>query len=365
MPNKPSMPREANYVGQNQSTRLTPAQSRRTKHKEGLGATGGPLLSQQFQPMSAIKRMGSVDAGAHATVGEDLIPMKQDEVAEGDGDTEDYPALINAMKTGGVKAIPPVHVDTTSAINSDYGSRAYSPKSNMSLGNGGHRVAIAHDLGWKAMPVTSYKDESGYGDPEFGKESYDDSGSYGNSSYGNSTGSSSSSQSASNAASSADTGLHPGDRSFVPGFTDYGGRAPGNRWHAHGRDGGQPEGEGLYTQLHGPAPHAAAAPLSDNLSQMQFGRTMMGQSTVHREAMANMNQRNQFQPRLPGMDIARFRARAGVQEPAEFTGGNASEGPMQTHFPGGGRIMTADRGTTEQRQIQAMRATHPIAALGA
>jgi hypothetical protein len=347
MTSKPPLPREANYVGQNQTTRLTPAQSRRTKHKEQLGKTGGPLLSQQFQPMSAIERMGSVDAGSDAMVGEDLIPEKQEQVEEGQGDTEDYPALIEAMKTGGVKSIPPVHVDTTSAINRSYGSDAYSPKSNMSLGNGGHRTAIAHDLGWKVMPVTPYKDESGYGDEEFGKQSYGE----GSSGWRDSSGSQ---QSASNAASSAgsssaspSSSLHPGDRSYIPGVT--GGRDPARRWHAHGRDGAIPPGEGLYSQIHGPAPHAAAAPLS-NLSPMQFGRTNLGQPTWQRAIKSVVAERNNVQPVLPGMD--HYGAQYGSHE---WSGGNASEGPMETHFPGGGRIQTADRGSIEQHVIRARR----------
>lgn len=345
-------PREANYVGQNQSTRLTPAQSRRTKHKEQLGATGGPLLSQQFQPMSAVKRMAAVDSPTVAS----LIPAKQEQVAAGEGDTEDYPALIHTMRTGGPQSIPPVHVDTISGINQSYGGgriphlSALSNQNRLALGNGGHRTAIAHDLGWKVMPVTSYKEESGYGDPEYLRENYgsDESGSYR---------SSSSSQSASNAASSAaSSSLNPGDRSFVPHHTDAGGRDPGARWHAHGRDAGHPPGEGLYSQLHGPAPRAAAAPLSANLSQQQFARTRMGgQPTWQRDIKAVVAEGKNEQPRLPGMDIAKYKPGPHGPEPAQFTGGNASEGPMATHFPGGGRIMTGDRGTTEQRVIRGQR----------
>src|ERR1700722_18765923 len=113
------LPREANYVGQNQSVKLTPAQSRRTKHKENLGATGGPLLSQQFQPMNAIKNAYAVDVAGK--VGKDLIPVKQRQVAEGDGDTDDYPLLVDTMKKQGVSSIPPVHFGTADQMNAAYG----------------------------------------------------------------------------------------------------------------------------------------------------------------------------------------------------------------------------------------------------
>src|SRR5580698_3533084 len=180
------LPREANYVGQNQSTRLTPAQSRRTKHKENLGATGGPLLSQQFTPMNTIKRAYAVDVAG--TVGKALIPEKQKQIARGEGDTADYPLLVDTMKKQGVMSIPPVHFGTVDSMNNDYGpgiphfnSLHLVGKGNKpALGNGGHRTAIASDLGWKVMHSTPDKADSGYKETQWGA---------GDSSYGDSSGS--------------------------------------------------------------------------------------------------------------------------------------------------------------------------------
>lgn len=267
------LPREANYVGQNQSVKLTPAQSRRTKHKEQLGATGGPLLSQQFEPMSQIKNAYSVDVPGK--VGPSLIPYKQEQVATGQGDTRDYPALVSAMKTGGPMSIPPVHVGTVDSINHEYGGKGdpgmpgiphlnsahLVGKGNaLTLGNGGHRTAIAADLGWKVMRATQFKGQSGYGDAEFthmgDTSASDDDGSY----------------TEQHPHDSGPAELQPGDRSYVPGQHDLDPRDnhkdPGARWHAQGPYGAKTAGKGLYSQLH-PAQPAAGAPLT-NLNQQQF-----------------------------------------------------------------------------------------------
>lgn len=298
------LPREANYVGQNQNAQLTPAQSRRTKHKEQLGATGGPLLSQQFSPMSQIKRAYSVDQAG--TVGKSLIPYKQKQVAMGEGDTEDYPALVSAMKTGGPTSIPPVHVGTVDSMNHDYGGKGDPGMPGISwlnsahlvgkgkapaLGNGGHRTAIASGLGWKVMPTTQSKDESGYSDKQFNKSS-------GSSSSG--------SGSESSSTPSVSGGLHTGDRSFVPGGhqSNVHGKDPGARWHAQGREGGRPPGEGLYSQLH-PAQPAAAAPLTNHLNSQQFAGTVQGHELIHNQARAMAADRANPQPRLPGMNTAK------------------------------------------------------------
>jgi hypothetical protein len=68
--------------------------------------------------------------------------------------------LHQAMKRGDMNTIPPVHVDTRNQINKMYGGGAGS-NAKLALGNGGHRVASAHDLGWKRMRITSHPGESG------------------------------------------------------------------------------------------------------------------------------------------------------------------------------------------------------------
>ena len=299
------LPREANYVGQNQNAQLTPAQSRRTKHKEQLGATGGPLLSQQFAPMSQIKRAYSVDQSG--TVGKSLIPLKEKQVARGEGDTKDYPALVSAMKTGGPASIPPVHIGTVDSLNHEYGGKGDPGMPGISwlnsahlvgkgkapaLGNGGHRTAIAAGLGWKAMPVTPYKDESGYSNTEFNKPSTSEE--------------SSGSTSASYTAQSVSGGLHTGDRSYVPGGhqSNVHGKDAGARWHADGALGGKTPGKGLYSQLH-PAQPAAGAPLTNHLNNQQFAGTLQGHDLIHNQARAMANDRANPQPRLPGMNTQR------------------------------------------------------------
>ena len=357
------LPREANYVGQNQSTRLTPAQSRRTKHKENLGATGGPLLSQQFTPMNTIKRAYAVDVAG--TVGKDLIPEKQRQVTAGEGDTADYPLLVDTMKKQGVMSIPPVHFGTVDSMNSDYGpgiphfnSLHLVGKGNApALGNGGHRTAIASDLGWKVMHSTPDKAESGYketqwgaGDSEYGESGSSSGYHSGSESWRGSTNASYSSDHSSSA-SSGNTAYspgtpQPGDRSFVPMQNSYGdqvgGADPGARWHADGRDGSKPPGEGLYSQLH-PPQAAAAAPLS-HLNQQQFS--------------------NSKQDLLPGMEIDRFKPPSYPRSnqrnafsgpvPDSYTGGNASFAGGRQH--GGGPLPSLSQALAQAqaaRQAQA------------
>jgi hypothetical protein len=358
------LPREANYVGQNQSTRLTPAQSRRTKHKENLGATGGPLLSQQFTPMNTIKRAYAVDVAG--TVGKDLIPEKQRQVEAGEGDTADYPLLVDTMKKQGVNSIPPVHFGTVDSMNHDYGpgighfnSLHLVGKGNApALGNGGHRTAIASDLGWKVMRSTPDKSESGYketkygaGDSEYGESGYSSGSSDHSSEWrdssgsGNNTNASYSMQNAAAAAgsemghSTASRVVHayspgtpqPGDRSFVPMQDSYGnqvgGADPGARWHADGKDGSKPAGQGLYSRIHPLMNQPAAnAPLTNHLNSQQFAGTVAGLGTETREQHNNMAIYKNNEDVLPGMHMGNPDAvqRFGVA-PA-YTGGNAEHG---------------------------------------
>jgi hypothetical protein len=89
------------------------------------------------------------DSGIH---GDSLGDAKVKE-AKGTG-------LHKAMKQGDMNTIPPVHVDTRGQINKMYGGGAGS-NAKLALGNGGHRVASAYDLGWKRMRITSHPGESG------------------------------------------------------------------------------------------------------------------------------------------------------------------------------------------------------------
>ncbi len=276
--NEGKLPREANYVGQRQSVQLTGKQRRRVIHKEKVGSEGIPahLSSSQFEPMNAIKRAYAIDTAG--TVGKNLIPLKRQQVAEGKGDTEDYDLLRDTMRSKGVKAIPPVHVGTVDQLNRDYGGKDEPGMPGIShlnslhmvgkgdalaLGNGGHRTAIAADLGWKVMPVTHDKMNSGYGNEEFMKDPDEPewSAEHVPSSDGN--------HDIVQHDPSGGMRYQPGARSYVPGNT--GEADPGARWHAHGRDAGYPPGEGLYSRLHPlmNAP-AAGAPLSANLNQQQF-----------------------------------------------------------------------------------------------
>ena len=90
--------------------------------------------------------------------------------SENDGDTRDYPALQSTMAKEGPKGTttPPIHVGNVFGT----ASPADTPQRNpgvFAMGNGGHRVAIASELGWNAMRTTDSKVQSGYGDQRFNK----------------------------------------------------------------------------------------------------------------------------------------------------------------------------------------------------
>ena len=122
----------------------------------GRRGTGSYLSPDQFMSMRRVKNLAALDSGTGGPV-RDLIPDKQHEVEYGIGDTADYPALTDQMRADGPKGteVPPILVNRGS-------STSYPAEGT--LGNGGHRVAIAHDLGWKAMRYTRDPDESGWGD---------------------------------------------------------------------------------------------------------------------------------------------------------------------------------------------------------
>lgn len=118
------------------------------------------LNPQQFKTMREIKQMGGTDQALGSTV-EHLIPYKKEEVRLGIGDTKDYPALIHTMRKEGPagRSVPPVWLRP----NESGGSSQYM------VGNGGHRIAIADMLGWKAMRYTTTREQGGFRDERYFK----------------------------------------------------------------------------------------------------------------------------------------------------------------------------------------------------
>jgi len=117
------------------------------------------------------------------------------------------------MRTGGPDSIPPIHVDTANNIAGAYGGAGSSDfGEHLALGNGGHRVAIAHELGWKSMRTTTDIEQSGYGEEEeYGK--HDDSG------YGSMNNESDAGMSDRGAAGLAGGGGQSANRSYTPPVT--------------------------------------------------------------------------------------------------------------------------------------------------
>lgn len=217
-------------------------------------------------------------------------------------------------------------------------------------------MAIAKDLGWKAMRYTSDKEESGYGDDRFplneGGENWDES------SYHNS-----------GEHSSGVNGWGGGSTSAARSHIPQGGRLgygyEGMKWHNANHP------QGLYTQLHGPA--------ETHLNEQQFALTRGGvRNTDYRGAKAQMNKQANRQPTLPGMppktgdwapdsnavpsSVNRIMGHlrgAGIQtgdgmetmrgkimkqgNPVGGTSAALGTGQSDTHWPGGGRILTGDR----------------------
>lgn len=332
---------------------LTPKQRRRAVHKSSgrehrqltdpdryLPARGrrqAYLNPQQFKTMREIRRLPAVDTWGMGTVGGQLLSMKRQEIAEGEGDTADYGALREAMRKGGPAGseVPPVHIGK--GMGTAYGNGLSNRKTM--FGNGGHRVAIAADLGWKAMRYTPDLEESGYGDNRFMRSS--------SSTEDDSPGTYNSSPDSYTESEGLVTPRHArGARSWIPGYTGY--SMPGNRWHAAGPNGSR-AGGGLYTELHGPNQRQLSmlGRPQPVINPQQFARTQMGEPTAIRRAAADRAIVRNRQDVLPGMHWPYTR-------PGAWTGGTAGQGPFETHFPGGGRINTADRSTTDARQWRAM-----------
>jgi hypothetical protein len=90
---------------------------------------------------------------------------------------EYYGALKEHMREVGPEGVAPIHVQPKGGRNA-YGG---GTDEHANLGNGGHRVAIAMELGWTHMRTTSAKQSSGYDEEsEYGKDNdgYDESDNY-------------------------------------------------------------------------------------------------------------------------------------------------------------------------------------------
>src|ERR1017187_3355994 len=93
---------------------------------------------------------------------------------------EYYGNLREHMRAVGPEGVAPIHVQPRGKPGA-YGGGF--PLEHANLGNGGHRVAIAMELGWTHMRTTSDKGASGYAEEdEYGKgmEDNDDYDDYGN-----------------------------------------------------------------------------------------------------------------------------------------------------------------------------------------
>ena len=83
-----------------------------------------------------------------------------------------------SRQRGNWNSIPPVHVDNGVNIDDQYGEPRSQPGSirnaQFALGNGGHRVAVANDLGWKRIGISSDISQTGedWSDEDTGSPQY-------------------------------------------------------------------------------------------------------------------------------------------------------------------------------------------------
>src|ERR1039458_6851147 len=95
---------------------------------------------------------------------------------------EYYGNLREHMRAVGPEGVAPIHVQPRGNLDAYGGGTSRLEHAN--LGNGGHRVAIAMELGWTHMRTTSDKGASGYAEEsEYGKgmednDDYDGSDGY-------------------------------------------------------------------------------------------------------------------------------------------------------------------------------------------
>ena len=335
----------------------------------GKRGTGAYLSPRQFISMRRVRKLRAVDTPEHYSGEEsgtvaDLIPTKQHQVEWGIGDTADYEALGETMAREGPKGttVPPILIEKTSGTDTGTGEDIHTsgPVYNRSgLGNGGHRVAIAHELNWPYMRWTSDRSQSGYGDDRFPHNF--DSGGYNSNDWESSPSSSSDSPEASASVHSR----VPGDRSYMPPGGALGKKsqayshAIGEAWH---RGGDILATHGLHTELHG-------KPI---MNESQFAGTRMGLADDERERRAARNAAANRQLKLPGMplhfvgggptDYEEYRrhnagpldklAEALRQQRAQGAGPETLRGMVRDfgphtsaphgRWPGGGKILTGD-----------------------
>jgi hypothetical protein len=88
---------------------------------------------------------------------------KQNDIEDSE---EYYGNLKEHMRQAGPEGVAPIHVQPKGGRNT-YGG---GTDEHANLGNGGHRVALAMELGWTHMRTTSSKQASGYAEEdEYGK----------------------------------------------------------------------------------------------------------------------------------------------------------------------------------------------------
>jgi len=288
---------------------------RNTGSAGGKGNKSTYMNPEEFHKMDTVRDYNASDG---FNTGHDLIPGKMREIERGKGDTAHteggYPALEEAMRKGGPAGgkVPPILLTGGTGGDGDAQPR---------IGNGGHRLALADKLGWKMIPVTRARYSSGYGDAR-GLNQRVDGHSEGYDSEYESSYHQGSAAARADALNTEQRGYAPGARSHVPQLNDPHGFKPsaldaqgnvargkgqrGFRWHGGaGQDTG---GQGLYTQLHGPA--------LQTTSEKQFGRD---------EQFADrMDQRVKGQEILPGMENTMHVGRSKFDGAQHWKGGAAT-----------------------------------------
>jgi hypothetical protein len=119
-------------------------------------AASDHLSPGQFMPMAKLLQLRSGDVHQDEQTVADVLPRKKAEMADPHMTPEYYAALRQSMVDHGQTA--PIEV-------------VRAPGGRV-LGEGHHRVAIAHDLGWEGMHVRVTRSKYGrpaseYADPEF------------------------------------------------------------------------------------------------------------------------------------------------------------------------------------------------------
>jgi hypothetical protein len=101
-----------------------------------------------------------------------VLDRKQEDIENSGDPGQYYGDLREHMRQVGPEGVAPIHVQPRGGRNA-YGG---GTDEHANLGNGGHRVAIAMELGWTHMRTTSEKEGSGYDEEnEYGKhEDYED-----------------------------------------------------------------------------------------------------------------------------------------------------------------------------------------------